>query len=194
MQRSTAPNEALEKAEKQLARMKAARSFGELEEAWIDYLTALERLWNKASAHFSRSPKWGGWSGRYQKDRAKDELICYLSKARDAHEHTIERISEIAGAALSINPVDGGELTIIEDLRIDGGHISFRPVTPVAVTLEPAHVRMLPATTRGRTYPVPTTHLGKPVTDLSVVEIAALGLSYYKAFLDAAEAHFYSTS
>ena len=54
-------------------------SLAEIASNWKELLRRLERLWNKADAHFSHSPNWSGWKGRFEKPRATDPLPCVES-------------------------------------------------------------------------------------------------------------------
>lgn len=191
MQRSEAPSKALSAAEQAFTEMQSAHSLEELEEAWKDFLHRLDRFWNKAEAHFSKSPKWAGWAGAYIVARKKDELLCYLTQARNVEEHQIEPITDFLAPALEIKPV-GHHPVLIDELKFDRKGMIFRSSSPVHVSFRPGHTRLLPVTNRGRTYPAPRTHLGQSLDGKSVVELALLALRYYREFFVAAETKFYS--
>lgn len=166
--------------------MSVARSLEAFETAWVEYLHRLERFWNKSLSHFGKSPKWAGWSGRYQAERRKDPLLVYLTNARGADEHTVAPITERAGGGVGINPAEGNSL-YIKRMEIRGNEVFIESPQSIKVTFFPAHVRLLPVTNRGRTYGIPTSHLGNPLDATDVVEVAKLGLGYYQRFLEAAE-------
>lgn len=68
--------------------------------------------------------------------------------------------------------------------------IAFEGDGTIKVAFHPARVLLLPIVNRGRTYPVPSEHLGKPFSDTSVVHLASLGLDFYRTVVTAAESHF----
>ena len=192
MQRAPQLREALRKIEEAVAKMEAASTLDDFESAWKDFLHCTERLWNKALAHFKRSPKWGGWAARYFRERANDELLAYLINARGAEEHTVEQIVGREGGGLGINPAEGNSL-YIEHMEISNGRVSIRSPQAIKITFFPARTKLLPVTNRGRVYPVPKRHLEQPLDPTNVVSIGKTALAYYRRFLDAAEKFFCDT-
>jgi hypothetical protein len=112
MQKLPSLREMLNRCNEAVDTMTSAPSLETFELAWIEYLHRLERFWNRSLAHFSKSPKWAGWSGRYQTERRKDELLAYLTNARGADEHTVAPITERAAGGFGINPAEGNSLHI----------------------------------------------------------------------------------
>lgn len=191
MQHSDKPLKELQQAKEVLQNMSLAKNIIDLEALWKRFLHHLERTWNKAEAHYSRSPKWSGWHGRYAQARKKDELLVYLAKARDADEHGIEDISHAQPGFLAIgaaNPDEKFELSV----RINNeGDIFVRGASsPLRIEGMRAHVRLLPVTNRGRTYEVPKQHLGSPVNSSDLTELARIGITFYEDFLNAADTFF----
>ncbi len=57
MQHSELPKKQLGIAKYEIEAMRASTSLDEFEDHWREFLHRLERAWNKAVAHFGKSPK-----------------------------------------------------------------------------------------------------------------------------------------
>lgn len=189
MQDSDKPNQELEKARSQIKLMRQAENLEQLEEHWKDFLSKLERVWHKAYNHFSRSPKWNGWKGKYEQARKKDPLLSYLVNARHADEHTVSDITGRETGGIGINPAEGKGL-YIEKMEIRNGVINIKSPQNLAICFIPDKVKLLPVTNYGRVYEVPTSHLGTPIDPSNVVAVAEVAASYYAKFLEEARAFF----
>jgi len=157
MQYSEQPRNELVKASAEIEGMRRAASLDVFEDHWKSYLNRLERIWNKASHHYGKSPKWNGWKGRYEQLRKKDELLSYLINARGADEHTVNAIVSREPGGIGINPTEGNSL-FLEEMTIQNGVISIKSPQKLRVDFIPAKTKLIPITNRGRTYPAPTTH------------------------------------
>lgn len=191
MQYSDKPHKELQQAKDALADMTKAETLGDLESLWKRFLHHLERTWNKAEAHYCKSPKWSGWHGKYAQARKKDELLVYFVKARDADEHGIEDISQTEMGRVEVGmPQNPGPISINFSVGA-GGRVRIHQASgPVEVTATAGQVRLLPVTNRGRTYEVPKQHLGNPINSSNLSELAMMGISYYEQFLLAADGFF----
>jgi len=169
--------------------MRTAKSLDEFEEHWKTLLHRLERVWNKTLSHYNRSPKWNGWKGKYEQLRKKDSLLAYLINARGADEHTVNEILSREPGGIGINPAEGKSL-YIEHMTVDKGHISIKSPQKIRVDFIPAKTVLVPVVNRGRTYPVPTSHLGNAIDPTQVVDTAETGVGFYQGFLDEVEAYF----
>jgi hypothetical protein len=169
--------------------MVVATSLDEYEEHWKEFLRRLERCWNKAHAHYGKSPKWNGWQGRIDKLRRTDPLLSYLVNARGAEEHSVNDISARHAGGIGINPAEGNSL-YIEHMEINQGVISIRSPQNLKIDFFPERMALLPVINRGRTYDVPRAHLGKGVDPADVRAIAEKGISFYEQALREAEAFF----
>lgn len=191
MQHSAKPYEELELASDLIESMKRANTLVELEAYWKRYLHHLDRVWNKAQAHFSKSPKWSGWHGKYAKLRKNDQLLNYFVGARNADEHSISEITEKLPAAWEITPVSPGEQLNIKSMRIVCGNIEHLDTdTPFKIAFFASRIGLLPAVNRGITYPVPGEHLGKAIIPYDLIGLAERGVLFYKSFLKEAEEKF----
>jgi hypothetical protein len=189
MQASDQPKLELARARDAFQKMVAATSLDEYEEHWKEFLRRLERCWNKAHAHYGRSPKWNGWQGRIDKLRRKDPLLSYLVNARGAEEHSVNEISARHPGGIGINPAEGNSLCI-EHMEINQGVISIRSPQNLRIDFIPERIGLLPVINRGRTYDVPRTHLGQGVDPADVRAIAEKGIAFYEQALREAEAFF----
>lgn len=190
MQQSPAPQIELDKAASSIGEMSSAKTLDEFEEAWKSYLSRLERCFNKAQAHFKKSPNWDSWWGKYKRLRSDDELLSYLINARGAEEHSVEQIVEKHLGSVVINAADGDSL-FIKEMNIDGfGRLSINSPQDLSVVFSPAKMALLPIKNRGRDYPVPKLHLGRSIDPADVCGISKLAHDFYAEFLIAAEGYF----
>lgn len=195
MQHSDKPSQELDLAKELVRQMEEAKTLVDLEAYWKRYLHHLDRVWNKAEAHFSRSPKWSGWHGKFAQPRKKDPLLLYLNKARDADEHSITDITEKRPGGWSLDAATpGGDLYIKKLIIGAAGQIEHLDAgTPFKLNVTASEVRLLPVTNRGRTYDPPTEHLGKAISPNNLIDLANKGVSFYGEFLLAAEKFFVNT-
>jgi hypothetical protein len=189
MKHSEQPRIELAKAKACIDGLRNARSLDEFEEHWKNFLHKLERVWNKTCNHYSKSPKWNGWKGKYEQLRKKDPLLSYLVNARGADEHTVNEITSRKPGSIGINPAEGNSL-YIEKMTIKTDHVSINSPQKISVDFIPARTVLADVISRGRTYPVPTSHRGKPVDPANVTDIAETAVEFYKEFLDEVEAYF----
>jgi len=189
MQPSDKPFQELKLAKEQIEAMRQAASLDEFEEGWKEFLRRLERVWYKATSHYSKSPKWNGWKGRFVQERKKDPLLSYLTNSRGADEHTVGEITGRDPGGIAINPAEGTGL-YIEKMEINNGVINLKTPQQIRVDFIPEKMKLLPITNHGRIYDVPIEHLGSKINPKNVIEIAEIGISYYSKFLEDAEKHF----
>ena len=191
MQPIDKPWEQLRRAESYIEKMTTASSLGEYEEYWKEFLHNLERSWNKLTSHLKRSPKYQGWveRGKTEKLRRQDQLLSYLVNARGAEEHSVADISKQQPGGIGINPAFGNSLHI-NKLEINNGQIHIDSDQPIRIDFIPGKVELLSVENRGRTYDIPSQHIGNDIKTNDPVEIAKLGVAFYKAYFEKAESHF----
>lgn len=189
MQHSDQPAIELEKARTAIESMRNAKTLDEFENGWKEFLGRLERVWSKGIHHFGKSPKWNGWQGKFEPLRRSDPLLSYLVNARGADEHTVNEIVGREPGGIGINPAEGNSL-YIEHMTINNGNILIKSPQKIRVDFLPARTTLLPVINRGRTYPIPTLHLGNPVDPTNVIAIAEAGVQFYEGFLSQAEGFF----
>lgn len=142
MQYSPAVQSALDQAHVAHGRLVTARSALEIEAAWTDFLHKLDRVWNKAEAHFSRSPKCSGWGGPYVQKRKRDPVLRYPMQARNAEEHTIKAIVHKTQGLMTLVSDNPDGCMVIDHLHIENGivhasdisrgHLHVQPPRPSA--------------------------------------------------------------
>ncbi len=189
MQHSEQPYIELKKASAAIDAMRGSKSLVEFEEGWKTFLNRIERVWNKASHHFGKSPKWNGWKGQYEKARKDDALLSYLVNARGADEHTVNEITGTEPAGVAINAAEGNSL-YIDYMKINSGHVFIKSPQKLRIDFRPDRTKLLPVINRGREYSVPQTHMGAAIDPTNLVSLAELTVAYYEAFLTRAEAFF----
>lgn len=151
-------------------------------DAWSDFLVAQQRVFTKLAAG-ATGGKSAPWFGKIKSVRNSDELLCYVHQARHTDEHGLAQIADARDPAILINARNRGEPLHINNLQIRNGHIENLSGTNVAVEFAPADATLLPVTNRGRTYDLPTTHLGAPWTSSSALEMAASVLKYLEGIV-----------
>lgn len=189
MQHSEQPYVELTMAYKAIEAMREAKTLDNFEEHWKEFLRRIERVWNKASSHYGKSPRWNGWKGKTEKLRKTDPLLSYLINARGADEHTVNEIVGRESGGIGINPAEGQGL-YIDFMAISRDEIRIRSPQQIRVDFIPIRIMLLPVKNRGREYPIPTTHLGKPIDPRNVISVAETGAKFYQEFLFEAEALF----
>jgi hypothetical protein len=122
MQRTAAVADALARGSSALVELQSASTLEEARHAWLDFLFDIERVWNKLQAHYSKSPKWGGWCSPYVKARKQDQLLQYLQQARNAEEHTLDETTALVpGRVTGIQSAMPNKPVHIESLQIHRG-------------------------------------------------------------------------
>ena len=181
----------LKKAESYIKGLESSKTLIEYEDTWKEFLHNLERAWNKLTSHLKRSPKYQGWNerGRTEQVRRKDPLLSYLIHARGADEHSVSDITKNEPGGIGINPASGNTLKI-NKLEINNGHISIDSDQPIKIEFIPGQVKLLPVINRGRTYPVPTEHLGSAISSADPIIIAKMSIEFYKKYFKKAEEYF----
>lgn len=113
----------IRKAKAAIEKVKAAEALVDVESAWKEFLHAYERSCNKVTAHFKRSPKYQGWTGRGkgERDGRRDPFLAYLKNVRDADEHTIEDIMQSESSKIAADRIHNVQI-LIESAVAPGAH------------------------------------------------------------------------
>jgi len=193
MQPSHHLNAHLDLVRRRATEVESATNVPELEERWTAFLQDLERLWFKMAACYGTCSKWQPWKGRFEKLREDDQLLAYLRRARDAKEHTLEPIAQPVPDSTVLRAANSSLPCHVEGVTMRtmrGNQLFEVKGNNASVVFEPAHVRLLPARTRGKVYPPPERHLGKSIDSGDLVAIARAGLAFYESMLAQAAAYF----
>jgi len=166
-----------------------AKTLGEFEEGWKEFLRRIGRTWNKIQSHYGKSPKWTGWQSRYESLRKKDQLLSYLVNARGAEEHTVDAVVSTTPGGITINPAEGNFMHI-ESLSFDNGVLNVKSPQKLKVGFLSAKTELLPVVNRGRRYEVPKEHLGQAINPQDVSSVANAAFAFYESALADAENFF----
>jgi hypothetical protein len=130
------PKKELEAARAAIGRMQTAASFSDLEAAWNDSLSRLEKVWEKVEqACKPHSTKFQLWQGRQASLRRKDMLLRYLHQARNADHHTLEESIGVQPGQYSFKAGKPGEAVHIKSLKTDGtGRVVHYEIDPISWT------------------------------------------------------------
>ena len=171
-------------------RMVAAPDLQTFESAWADLLHRLERVWNKLSAHYKKSPRWGQLERSIHCAPAPRSFACLphqcawgrrtqCQRITNRHEATVQITAEPSGSTL-VRLIEGADNLV---------RIEYTGGAPEVVFL-PARMRLLPIVNRGRTYEVPNSHAGSLIDPTDVAEIAATAIRFYERAVNDADSHF----
>ncbi|MFB4719068.1 hypothetical protein [Enterobacter chuandaensis] len=178
----------LNRAKRCVERMKTAKTYDEYDEAWSDFLSCIENVFNRIKIAAEKHIKYPSFSSKPNHLRATDSLLIYLKQARNSAHHGIADTSKYVSGGIGINPMEKDGMVRIKSLTIDeNGNIAFFSETPVAINIIPGRVEAIPCRNRGITYNPPNSHLGKELITKSPVDIAELGIKFYESYLEDAE-------
>lgn len=116
-------------------------NFHLFELAWQKFLQAIERCWKKLQFSCHGRKGWQTLESKIINKRKKDQLLNYLTQARNATEHSISPVIKEWDANLTVTPLNGG----------------------MQLNWEPYDRPLLEITNRGRVFYPPKEHLGKPM-------------------------------
>jgi hypothetical protein len=170
--------------------MHSAKSFAEVEDAWNEYLSAIEKTWQRAKiACNANRTHLGKWREGQDALRQKDPLLRYLIQARQTDQHTIhEHIVHVHGSTKIGFPIGQGD-AFIENLAVGNGLVLYNGSHPLPVTQTAPRIELKTVEDRRGSYPPPESHLGIPIRrTTNPFLVADLGLRYYQAMLDELEA------
>ncbi|QIG33085.1 hypothetical protein FY047_10485 [Leclercia adecarboxylata] len=179
------------RAKRCVSRMKLAKTYDEYDEAWSDYLSRIENVFNRIKVAAEHHQKYPSFSSKTNHLRSTDSLLIYLKQARNSAHHGIADTSKFVSGGFSINPATPGGALHIKSLTIDGdGNATIIPGSPMKLELHPSTVEAIPCRNRGVTYNPPTAHLGEVLESKSPILIADLGIEFYNSYLLEAEETF----
>ena len=204
---------ALAKAQQRLRVMEAAyrsletaKDFQAISDQWYVFLHAAKGIYITLQQGAKPEPHSMQWYGARNQERKDDELLRYVSEARNDDEHGIEAITRIdpgfanlgigmpgtsrrmidqngnifenCGVAIAFDGLPNGPLP---KLRALDGKPVMNAIRKKGVKLKSVQDRS------GVQYDPPTQHLGKPIEDATPKEVARLALAYLNKLV--ADAH-----
>lgn len=170
--------ERLRRAATAIADIERANTQHAFRDAWESYLISIKAIGEvlQTGARGDK-PSEKALAALWDDVRA-DPLLGYLIEARNVEEHGLERSANYESASLMIG--GPGESVMLNGTL--GGGMMVTPMYGSKVTIiqAPQATRLLPVIDRrGKEWPVPTEHLGKPVADPSPTAVARLGLTHF---------------
>ena len=181
-------------AEKAIERMTKSDSIEDLEDEWKNYLNAIEKCWVKTerSCQHVRN-KFQPWQGNFAKERKKDPLLKYIKHARNSDQHTIQESMEKKDASSSMYVEGGPGVTHIEQLEIKNGKlVEYKGNKPLIIENLPNRVELLRVKDGNKTYNPPKSHKEIKLLWPAPVDVAVLGLEYYRDFVGQVEQKFFN--
>jgi hypothetical protein len=157
-------------------------------------LLALNATFSKLEQGAKGCGKSEGWYGEHKHVRRKDPLLAYLHQARNSDEHGLSPVSKATPGGVGINPPPGSNRI---DLVTTGenGQVTVHPnadgrMPSITVKLGRIHLVEVRDDRFNDVFPVPQTHLGRPIepiiklgAEVGPLEVGALGLAYVRAML-----------
>ena len=184
----------LRSAEKAIERMTQAKSIEDLEDEWKIYLNAIEKVWVKTERGCQHvRNKFQPWQGSFSRERKKDALLKYIKHARNSDQHTIEEVMQKKDASSSMYIKGGEGVTHIERLVIENGNlVEYRGNKPLTIENLPNRVELLRVKDSNKWYNPPKSHKQVRLHWPAPVDVAVLGLEYYRDFVSQVESKFFN--
>jgi len=183
----------LASAEKAIRRMSGAQSIEDLEDEWKNFLNSIEKVWVKAerSCQHIRN-EFQPWQGKFARERKKDALLKYIKHARNSDQHTLAEGMQKKDASSSMYVEGGQGVTHIERLEIrDGKLIEYKGNKPLIIENLPNRVELLRVKDSSKWYNPPRSHKQVKLLWPAPVDVAVLGLEYYRDFINKIETKFF---
>lgn len=180
----THANIRLQRAREALARLERETRYPVFTEIWSDFLLAAAGVYSKLETGSKDCPKSKPWFGRKKHDRKTDPLLAYMHQARNVDEHGLGSTTENTfgvgiggnGSADLIEILPGPDGTM--ETRVTGGKGNLR------IRMETKPVLMRVTDDRfGDVFEPPSSHLGKPVGELSPAQAARLTVAYLEGLV-----------
>lgn len=183
----------LKAAETAIERMAKSESIEDLEDEWKSFLNSVEKCWVKTErACQPFRNKFQPWQGKFSKERKKDPVLRYIKHARNSDQHTIQEAMQKTDASSSMYVEGGPGITHIERLTIrDGKLIEYRGNKPLVIENLPNRVELLRVKDGSKWYNPPRSHKHIKLLWPAPLDVAVLGLEYYRDFVKQAEASFF---
>ena len=166
-------------------------TFEEFTDLWFTFLTSFKSTYTALEQGSKCSAQSRQWFGAKSSERRGDELLRYLYQARNDEEHGLDQGARAVPGRMTL------KVTVPESLQIDlstahvENGIARMPGGQHADVVEQCspHIALIPVRDRDKAkeYPVPTIHLGVPLTDRSPLNVANLAHAYLGTMVKEAE-------
>ncbi|MEM5331962.1 hypothetical protein VSR34_36260 [Paraburkholderia sp. JHI2823] len=166
--------------------MKSSTDLAEFDAQRKAFAGHTTRVWNKTESALKGDPRFYNAKHvkRYKAARKDDALISYLAHLRDVDEHShVDTTTTLPPGFVNIS-ADGRVWARNPKITINGVTMDLPPPPGFKQKIVGAELRACPVTSRGKTYDVPTAHLGQDITAVTLVELAEFALAFYTGFID----------
>lgn len=207
---------ALEKAQRRLrvaqesaAALPDAENHRDFADKWYVFLHAAKGIYTTLEQGAKSTPQARQWFGKVNQIRKDDELLRYISEARNDDEHGIEEQTQAIPGASVLGISRPGENRVLRDqfgntfFNIDGAawevgdgamplskmpRITALDGKPVINAYRPARIVLKPVMDRSyRQYDPPRSHMGKDLQSDTALEVAELAIRYLSGLVVEAE-------
>jgi hypothetical protein len=175
--------QAISKAERNLARMRAALdnlnsadSNAQIEAAWEDFVIAAGTFHKTLGEGAKQSNRSRNWFATKTRDRRTDLLLQYVHHARNAEQHGIRAIAEPASSQITMR----GQGTMVTVVDTAPGEWTVVEVKG-DVTFANDRARLVTVSDRnGTPFAPPISHFGQTLQGKTPVAVARLALAYFE--------------
>ncbi|GHF33281.1 hypothetical protein [Seohaeicola zhoushanensis] len=184
----------LEWARDDLSYLKKATNFRQFERAWNDFLTHANGAFVQLEVACKCSEQTRQWYAGQKQRRQDDQLMQYLHEARNADEHSVEKVTQFHPGSVMIGKQAEGYSNEISFSQGPDGRMDVQSLDgkPVLIEVRKPEVRLRPVTVKrgGKVYGPPKSHLGASLEDTSPIAIAEKAVEFISGVLAEAEAKF----
>lgn len=187
----------LDDAQKAIEVMESTSNRVSFEDAWSQFVDSLEESW---TSFFDEgkvvSSKFQPWAGAVIKARKEDELLRYVYVSRHRSQHgrlhlnwTEQRVQFAPGFTGHIAEIKGysdGAIEFDAEPQQAGGEKDLR------VVLEGGKPELPEIENSGVVHSPPSEHQGQSITSASPLDVARLGIDYYRSIYQEADDKFRS--
>lgn len=181
--------EKLEEADLAIQQMENATDRIQYEAGWTRFVDSIEEFWTRFfDEGKSNFPNFQPWAGIIERNRKSDELLSYLYQARHQSQHG--RIALIwQPPRLLIAPNFNGmihQISIHPDKTYDINATSFQIGAPDAtIEYDPGEAELPTIENKkfGNSFNPPITFQSQPLTDRSPINVAKIGVQFYRDVL-----------
>jgi hypothetical protein len=171
--------------------LRTCKDFSEAARAWHHFLVAFYEVYEKLKAGLKENEHSKAWFKELSLFRLNDELLNYLYQARNNETHGLDHSFLMDGPLLetvtdpnaTVSPERKGKELIVR-VPIKGGKFwRLKMTMSTRASLIPFKDER-----NGKVYSVPKRHLGQKIPDMSIPDVAGLGLKYLETVVAEAQA------
>lgn len=172
-------------AKRCLESMRTSNTYEDFEEYWRETLGHIEKSFTKLlSATNAVKSKFTSTFSKEFMYKKNDQLLVYLTQARNADTHTVADISQKIPARTAITSPPGIRDHYIHYMAIKNYLLVDYVGDPIIVTFHPEDIETIAVKNQGNIYPPPLTHLGEKITTRRPFYLAEKGIIFYEAWID----------